>query len=96
MDSAQRDTHNREEHDRRLAALLGITYEELLQLHHHGLQEVTDSEQQIYKYFIRFGKDSPANVLDKMNLDHDMTAWIRAADWGESGKNANDQEAPDQ
>lgn len=81
MDSRHKEEIHEEERGRHLAQLLGITYEELLQLHHSGLREVTDSGLHIYKYYIQFSRDSPATILDKLNMDQHNTVWFSAAEW---------------
>lgn len=75
--------HLKEQEDNKhLAHLLGITEEELSKLQHTGLQEVTDSEQQIYKYFIRFtGDHNPVDILDKMDIDSHNTVYFSAEEW---------------
>lgn len=73
---------NEQEQQRHLSRLLGITEEELSRLHHSGLQEVTDSEQQIYKYFIHFSGDSnPVDILDKLDMDSHHNVYFSAEEW---------------
>lgn len=69
--------------DHKLARLLGISYEELQQLHHGGVQELTDSDMQVYKYFIQFSTDSPAHILDKLDMDAHHIVYLSAAEWEE-------------
>jgi len=74
--------HWSEQEQQHLAHLLGITKEELDRLHHSGLQEVTDSEQQIYKYFIHFSGDAnPTDILDKLDMDSHHTVYFSAEEW---------------
>jgi len=67
--------------DKHLAHLLGISYMEFMQLQHSGLKEVTDSELQIYKYFIRFSADNPPYILDKLDIDRNLTVYFTAEEW---------------
>ena len=72
---------NEEERNEHLAHLLGISLEEFMKLHHHGLKEVTDSELQVYKYYIQFSHDSPPDILDKLDMDAQNTVYFSAAEW---------------
>lgn len=73
MDGQQRNDH--------LAHLLGISPEEFDRLHHSGLKEITDSELQVYKYYIRFSTDNPPGILDKLDMDARHTVYFSAAEW---------------
>jgi len=73
MNEAQRNEH--------LAHVLGISLDEFLRLHHTGLKEVTDSELQVYKYYIQFSHDNPPDILDKLDLDGDYKVYFSAAEW---------------
>lgn len=79
MDKQQRDKH--------LAHLLGLSYEEFIRLHHSGLKEVTDSELQVYKYYIQFNRDNPADILAKLDMDAQYTVYFSAAEWEEEKEN---------
>ncbi|WP_118976642.1 hypothetical protein [Taibaiella koreensis] len=82
MNEQHMPQRSEQEQQQHLAHLLGITGEELSQLHHGGLQEVTDSEQQIYKYFIHFtGDDNPVSILDKLDMDSHHTVYFSAEEW---------------
>lgn len=87
--NGQAATGKERDQDRHLAHLLGITYEELRQLHHTGLQEVTDSEQQIYKYYIRFTGENPTAIMDKLDMDSHHTVYFSAEEWAEEMKRAS-------
>lgn len=76
-----------EQRDQHLAHLLGITPEEFAKLRHGGLQEVTDSEAQIYKYFIQFREDNPADILDKLDMDAHHTVYFSAQEFHNELKN---------
>jgi hypothetical protein len=76
MDSRHQAEVNKEKQDRHLADLLGITYEEYLPLRHGGLEEITDSEEHIYRYCIRFASDNPVQVLDKLDMDGNNTVYF--------------------
>jgi hypothetical protein len=66
-----------------LAKLLGISLEEFAQLRHEGLQEVTDTEAQIYKYFIQFKEDNPGHILDKLDMDANHTVFFSASEFND-------------
>ncbi len=87
MNNSPAKTLKERERDKHLAHLLGITYEEWLQLHHSGLQEVTDSEEQIYKYYIRFHGENPVEILDKLDIDSHKTVYFSAREWEEEQAN---------
>jgi hypothetical protein len=70
-----------DERNEHIAHLLGISIDEFKQLHHSGLKEVTDSELQVYKYFIQFTKDSPPDILDKLDVDAQNTVYFSATEW---------------
>jgi len=66
-----------------LAKLLGISTAEFKLLKHEGLQEVTDSEAQIYKYFIQFKEDNPSHILDKLDMDANHTVYFSASEFND-------------
>lgn len=81
MDHRATGHMNEEERDQHLAHLLGISLEEFKKLHHSGLKEVTDSELQVYKYYIVFSRDSPSDILDKLDMDAQNTVYFSSAEW---------------
>lgn len=72
---------NEQERNEHLAHLLGISLEEFMRLHHSGLKEVTDSELQVYKYYIQFSNDNPPDILDKLDMDAQNNVYFSAAEW---------------
>ncbi len=70
-----------QERNEHIAHLLGISIDEFKQLHHSGLKEVTDSELQVYKYYLKFSNDSPPDILDKIDIDAQNTVYFSAAEW---------------
>jgi len=70
-----------EERNAHLAHILGISAETLSRLHHSGLKEVTDSELQVYKYYIEFGSDSAPDILDIINADEQRRVYFPASVW---------------
>ena len=64
-----------------LAKLLGISVEDYEKLKHQGLQEVTDTEAQIYKYFIQFNQNNPRDILDKLDIDANYIVYFSAEEY---------------
>ena len=64
--------------EQQLASLLGITVAEFEQLAHSGLQEVTDTEAQIYRYYIQFKESNPAHIMDKLDMDANHIVYFSA------------------
>ena len=81
MDHKRTGHMNEQERSEHLAHLLGISLEEFMRLHHNGLKEVTDSELQVYKYYIQFSKDNPPDILDKLDMDAQNNVYFSAAEW---------------
>ena len=62
--------------DEKLAKILGITYDELLQLDHE-IDTDESSDGLIYNYIVEFGDDAPKEILDKINgLEDRKRVWI--------------------
>lgn len=70
-----------QERNAHIAHLLGISPEEFMRLHHSGLKEVTDSELQVYKYYIQFNHDNPPDILDKLDMDAQYRVYFSASEW---------------
>src|SRR6218665_3676648 len=81
MDHKQSGHMNEQERNAHLAHVLGISPEELMRLHHSGLKEVTDSELQVYKYYINFSHENPPDILDKLDMDVENNVYFSAAEW---------------
>ena len=64
-----------------LAKLLGISLEDYIKLQHEGLQEVTDTEAQIYKYYIQFSPNNPRDILDKLDIDANNIVYFSAEEY---------------
>lgn len=64
-----------ERYEKKLAELLGVTYEDLLTTEY----EVTDhigEDDAVYEHILRFSDDSPRSVLDKiigLNAENEIT-----------------------
>lgn len=69
------DERDSERYEKKLAELLGITYEDLLTTEY----EVTDNigeDDAVYEHILRFSDDSPRSVLDKimgLNAENEIT-----------------------
>ena len=62
--------------DEKLAKILGITYDELLQLDHE-IDTDESNDGLIYSYIVEFGDDAPAEILDKIKgLEDRKRVWI--------------------
>ncbi len=53
-----------EQRDKRLANIVGINYDELMQLEHE-LHEETDNDENIIALIVAFSKVSPKHILEK-------------------------------
>ncbi len=81
MDHRRTGHMNEQERNEHLAHLLGISPEEFSRLHHSGLKEVTDSELQVYKYYIQFSRENPQDILAKLDVDADNNVYFSASEW---------------
>ncbi len=54
-----------EQRDKRLAKIVGISYDELMQLKHE-LHEETDNDGNVIALVVSFCKDSPKHILAKI------------------------------
>jgi hypothetical protein len=81
MDHKRTGHISEQERNEHLSHLLGISIEEFMQLHHSGLKEVTDSELQVYKYFVQFSKENPPEILDKLDMDAQNIVYFSASEW---------------
>jgi len=64
-----------ESHDKKLADILGLTYDELQQLD-HDVDEVTDNDGNVIAILVHFSKSAPKHILAKVQppLDGSKTA----------------------
>ena len=51
--------------DKRLAAYLGITYDELIELDHE-IHEQSGNDDMLYGYYITFSAEAPTSTLSKV------------------------------
>lgn len=78
MGSAKEEMMNNLEYNRekKLAKILGITYDELNETNWHFDEEKSE-EGLVYHILVKFDKDSPKEILDKINgLDNNFTVCL--------------------
>lgn len=57
--------HDSEKFEKKLAELLGVTYEELLTTEYEMTDKIGNDDV-VFEHFLRFTDDSPRSVLDKI------------------------------
>ncbi|MFH2142619.1 MAG: hypothetical protein ABIJ97_09370 [Bacteroidota bacterium] len=68
--------HQQEKEEERIAALLGITYEELMILNYRIINNESNDGMICY-YVFYFDDNAPRNILNKVKgLDSDDTVWF--------------------
>lgn len=64
-----------ERYEKKLAELLGVTYEDLLTTEYEVTDNIGDDDV-VYEHILRFSDDSPRSVLDKiigLNAENEIT-----------------------
>lgn len=75
MSNQQLDDLNQENNDRKIADMLGISYEELLELE-YDFGDVQSNDDQIYQHYIQFNPEVGKEILKKIDLDSDNTFYF--------------------
>lgn len=77
MSNRQLDDLNQEQSDREIADMLGISYEELLELE-YDLGDIQSNDGQSYQHYIQFNPEVGKEILKKIDLDSDNTFYFDA------------------
>ncbi len=75
MSNQQLDDLNQENADKKIADILGITYEELSELE-YDFGDIESNDGQIYQNYIQFNPEIGKDILNKINLDSDNTFYF--------------------
>ncbi|KQM47066.1 hypothetical protein [Chryseobacterium sp. Leaf201] len=75
MSNQQLDDLNQENADKKIADILGITYEELSELE-YDFGDIESNDGQIYQNYIQFNPEIRKDILKKINLDSDNTYYF--------------------
>jgi hypothetical protein len=79
MSSRQLEDMYEEQSDKRIADILGISFEDYQSLNHNGIQDVESNDGLVYRQYIQFSDDSPKEILDKIDgLDSTNTVYFDA------------------
>lgn len=77
MSNQQLDDLNQENADRKIASILGITYEELSELE-YDFGDVESNDGQVYQSYIQFNPEVGVDILEKIDLNSDNTFYLES------------------
>lgn len=75
MSNQQLNDLNQEDANRKIADILGITYEELSELE-YDFGDVESNDGQIYQHYIQFNPEIGKDILKKIDLNSDNTYYF--------------------